>query len=96
MRSLLTVTAAVVLTCSAGAQALEVNDIIRLTRFQVDDEIIVAQIRVTKARFKLSADEIVLLKKEGVSDMVIRAMVKTAEAEAEPVKNPPAEEPAAQ
>jgi hypothetical protein len=98
VRSLLAATAALVLTCSAGARALEVSDVIRLTRFQVEDEVIVAQIRATKARFELSADEIILLKKEGVSDMVIRAMVKTAQQPAaEPAGRDPAPaEPAAE
>jgi len=60
-----------------------------MTKANVGDEVIVAQMRATKARFVLTADEIVRLKKEGVSDAVLKAMIESAKAQ--PVKEPPAD-----
>jgi len=81
--------AALWLAGSAAALALESDDVVRMTKAKVGDEVIIAQMQAAKARFALTADEIVRLKKEGVSDAVLKAMIESAKAE--PRKEAPAE-----
>lgn len=88
----------------AAAAAMETEEVVRLTKAQVGDEVIIAQMKAAGARFALTTDEIVRLKREGVSDAVIKAMIESAPprepppaAKAEPRPQPaaPAAEPAA-
>ncbi len=69
---------AVLASIASATWALETGDVIRLARAKAGDEVIIAQIKATESRFTLTADEIIRLKKEGVSDAVIKAMIETA------------------
>ena len=55
--------------------ALDKNDILRLAREGVSDDIIVLVIEKSQTSFELSAGEIVRLKQSGVSDAVLSAMI---------------------
>jgi hypothetical protein len=59
------------------AGAMEVKDVVKLSKLQLDAEVIIAQIKAKKARFSLTTDQIVSLKKQGVSDRVIKHMIET-------------------
>jgi hypothetical protein len=63
----------------SAASAMEVKDVIKLSKLQLEDEVIMAQIRAKRATFTLSTEQIVQLKKEGVSDRLIKFMIETAE-----------------
>ena len=52
-----------------------VGDILKMARAKVGDEVIVAFIRKSGRRYNMSADEIVYLRKEGVSDLVLTTML---------------------
>jgi hypothetical protein len=65
----------------AAAQAqsrLEMGDVVRLVQAHVSDDIIINQIRTGGSVFHLSAEEVVWLKQNGVSDRVIAEMQATA------------------
>lgn len=65
--------------------ALSVIDVIRMSKEGYPDEEIVRLIQVTDSRFALSGEDAVRLKKEGVSEAVIREMLgRPAEKEAAP------------
>lgn len=68
---------------SHGAQ-----DILKLSRAKVGDDVIVAFIKGGNRRFELTASEIVQLRNEGVSDRVLAAMVNK-ESPAAPPPSPP-------
>ena len=59
----------------ARAGAMETKDIVRLTKLHLEEEVIIAQIRVTGSKFSLSTEDIVRLKTQGVADKVIQAMI---------------------
>jgi hypothetical protein len=86
-----------VLAVSSAARAMDADDVVRLAKAKVGDEVILAQMKAAKARFVLTADDLVRLKKEGVSDAVLKAMVESAKPEPAgekapaPEKAPPAE-----
>ena len=67
--------------CSSFIQinerAMLVEDIINMTEAGVGKDVIIRQIEVTRSRFELDADQIVMLKKAGVDDEVIEAMIET-------------------
>ena len=52
-----------------------VRDVVKLTRAQVSDEVIISYINNSASTSSLSPDEIVRLRSEGVSDRVINAML---------------------
>jgi hypothetical protein len=54
------------------------TDIVQLVHQHVSDDIIVSQIRSTGSVYHLSAQDLVWLKQNGVSDLVIREMQATA------------------
>ena len=83
----LSVAVTVLALVASSTRAMEANDVARLAKAKVGDEVIIAQIKAAKARFALTADEIIRLKKEGVSDAVLRFMIETA---ARPRQEPPA------
>ena len=58
-------------------RALQVEDIINMANADVGAEVILRQIQVTRSRFELDTDQIIRLKKAGVDDKVIEAMVNT-------------------
>jgi len=71
---------AFVMLFTSAAAGLEADDLVRMAKAGVGDEVILAQMRAARARFALTADEIVRLKKEGVSDAVLKAMIESAQA----------------
>src|SRR5262245_1717331 len=52
-----------------------VDDILKLSRAKVGDDVIVAFIQTGNRRFSLAASEILFLRDEGVSDRVLAAML---------------------
>lgn len=63
------------MSAAAFAQELTKDDIVRLAKEGVSDDVIVAKIRQEKKGFALSPDDILALKKSGVSDKVLEAMM---------------------
>jgi len=59
------------------AQALPpgVQDVVRLSRSGISDQVILSQIRNTGATYNLTADQIISLKNQGVSQPVINALL---------------------
>ena len=51
------------------------EEIVKLSQDGVSDDTIIAKIRQDRSAFRLSADEILELKKAGVSDRVVQAML---------------------
>lgn len=60
-----------------GAAPLYQTDVISLTKVGATDEEIMRRIDETRTVFDLSADDVVLLRKEGVSDRVVTYMLDT-------------------
>lgn len=54
------------------------QDVIKLTRAGLGDDVIIVKIGTSQTNFDTSTDAIVILKKSGVSDRVIQAMFKGA------------------
>ncbi len=59
----------------ASLAAISVFDVIRLSQERYSDEEIVTLIRTTDSRFVLSAEDTIRLRKEGVTETVIREML---------------------
>jgi uncharacterized protein YcfJ len=59
-------------------QSLGIHDVIQMAQQHISDDIIIGQIRTSPTIFRLNYDEIVLLKQNGVSDVVIHEMQNTA------------------
>jgi len=59
----------------ASLAAISVFDVIRLSQERYADEEIIRLIRTTDSRFLLSADDTIRLRKEGVTEAVIREML---------------------
>ena len=62
---------------TARAQALPpgVQDVVKLSQAGISDEVILTQIRNNAAIYNLTADQIILLKNQGVSQPVIKALL---------------------
>jgi hypothetical protein len=58
---------------------MNVDDVIALAKDSVGDDVILAQMNATHSYFRLTNNDIRDLKKNGVSDQVINAMIKTAD-----------------
>jgi len=73
----------------ARAQALPpgVQDVVKLTQAGISDDVILTQIRNNAAIYNLTADQIILLKNQGVSQPVIKALM-TGGAAAIPAPGP--------
>ena len=72
------------------AFAMSTDDVQRLAQGGLADEVILAQIRAEKATFELTSEQILDLKKRGISDAVLKAMIETrnpASEAREPVKS---------
>ncbi len=54
--------------------ALDLNDIVNMSRLKISDDVIISTIKQSKTRFDLSPAELEKLKREGVSEAVLRAM----------------------
>lgn len=61
----------------AGAQSLTVEQVLELNALQVGDEAIIAKIEGDGVVFDLTTDQIIDLRKKGLSSAVVAAMLKT-------------------
>jgi hypothetical protein len=59
-----------------GWMSHEAADVLKLVRANVTEDVVMAYIQTARAGFNLSADEIVQLHNEGVSDKMIQAMLE--------------------
>ncbi|MDP2983143.1 MAG: hypothetical protein Q8O92_07430 [Candidatus Latescibacter sp.] len=62
---------------TVNPRAASIDDIISMTRAGVGSEVIKSHIEATHSRFQLSSGDIVRLKKEGVADDLLKAMIQT-------------------
>ena len=62
----------------AGAEKLSISDIVLLSKNKISDADIIQKIYTTGSVFRLSAEEITMLKNEGVSNAVINTMMNTS------------------
>lgn len=76
-------TAGLLCATPAFAGPMSVDDIVQLATMGLGDEAIIAKIKSEKATFDLTTDEMIALKKQGVSSPVIAAML-SASASVEP------------
>ena len=70
---------ALVLTGPALAEPLTVDTIVTLAGAGIGDDAVIAKIRTSGTRFDLSADQMIALKKKGVSGAVIAAMLSSGQ-----------------
>jgi len=56
---------------------MTINDIIALSQDSVSEDVIISQMKATDSYFRLTTDDIVALRKAGVKDKVINAMIQT-------------------
>src|SRR5262249_3027872 len=73
---------------AAQAQTLGVTDVVQMAQSHVSDEVIISQIRSTGSVFRLSSNDTIWLKQQGVSDVVIQEMLATANRPARQVYAP--------
>lgn len=59
------------------SSAMSIDEVVRLAKEGLSDDVIVSQIKATYSYFELTTDDIIELKKAGVSEKVIDAMIKT-------------------
>lgn len=70
----------------APAAAISLDEVIKLTKAGVSEEIIVTRIRKAGRAFDLSTDEILELKRAGVSDAVVKVLMDPAQPYTAPAK----------
>lgn len=70
--------AAIVIATPVSAETLNNQAVVALTSAGLGDEAIIAKIRASTANYDLSTDQIIALKKQGVSSAVIAAMLTAA------------------
>lgn len=71
----------ILLALSYDICGLTLEDIIRLSQSQVDEEVIVSIIKSSDTRWELGIDDIILLKNQGVSPDVIIAIIEKSDSE---------------
>ena len=64
----------------AGPAAMTNQDVIRLVKARISEELIINKIKTSKTRFDTSTDGLVTLKEAGVSDNIISAMMNPSAA----------------
>ena len=64
---------------TVNPRAMTVNDVAAMTSAGVGADVIKRQIEATRSQFKLSAEEIILLKRAGVADDVLTAMIDSGD-----------------
>jgi tetratricopeptide (TPR) repeat protein len=67
-----------------SAHALSVDDVINMSKAKIGADIIITTIKASKSSFKLTATQIIALKKAGVADAVVKAMLATQGGEVAP------------
>jgi len=70
--------AAMVAAANPPHGPLGMTDVAQMAQSHVSDDVIIAQIRTTASAFRLSAEDIIWLKQNGVSDGVIQEMQASA------------------
>src|SRR5215510_9270392 len=76
--------------------ALTIDDVISMSKAKLAPDVIITTIRASKVQFKLTARQMIALKKAGVHDSVIKALVETTTTPPTPEpKVSPSEVPAA-
>ena len=90
-RTLLTLLAvlALVLGGAGRAEALNIRDIIELSKAGLSDQVLIALIEVDRGVFSVDTDTLKKLKNEGVSDPVIVAMIRSGRMPAPAVQPAP-------
>ena len=85
MRATFTAALAVMLLAlvPAAASAVTREEIVRLSKSGVSDEVILALVDRDKTIFTISPDDLVALKRDGVSEAVLLAMLKSGRQEGE-------------
>jgi hypothetical protein len=66
------------LSVGVASAATTTSQLVELSRAGLDDDILIALIQTDGSTFQLTADDILVLHKQGLSDRVIRAMQETA------------------
>ena len=78
LRNLVAAVALVALVVPVTAVALELADVVMLSvKFKLPDEAIVTKIKKDGSKFKLTPDQVIDLKKQGLSDTLINFMLRT-------------------
>jgi hypothetical protein len=62
---------------AARRQAMTLGDVVGMTQNHISDDVIISQIRSTGTVFRLTANDTIMLKQQGVSDAVVREMQAT-------------------
>lgn len=75
--ALLSAIAGTMLATPLSAETLTNETVVTLVKAGLGDDAIVAKISASEQQFDLSTDQLIMLKKAGVSDAVIAAMVKS-------------------
>ena len=70
------------------AAAATIQDLIKLKAAGLSDDILIALIEADGSVFHLKADDVIAIRKEGLSEKVIMAMIATAVKRTQPVANP--------
>lgn len=63
--------------CATTKPGPTLADVEKMVQAQVSDSVIINKIEHSDVRYNLTVEQIIALKKEGVSDAVINAMLKT-------------------
>jgi hypothetical protein len=77
MRAKVLLTCLLLLVPSLAYSSLTIDDVLYLSRTGIGDQVIIAEIRASGQVFRLDPEEIVELKREGVSEAVIQALIET-------------------
>ncbi len=64
---------------TTSPRSMEVEDIINMTKAGVGSDVIKRQIEVTNSKFRLDADQIIQLKKNGVEDKILEVMIDSGD-----------------
>jgi hypothetical protein len=71
-------TSSATVSAKQSASVLSNDDVVKLVKAGLSDELIISKIRNSQCNFNLETDEIIALKQAGISDAVLGEMVQTA------------------
>ena len=92
MRRVMLALVTVIAITAGRAEAVTVRDIIELSKAGLGEDVLLALIEVDRSVFSIDAETLKQLKKNGVSDVVIVAMIRSGRTPPpEPVAPPPTE-----
>ena len=69
--------------------SLTIEDVVRMAKAEVAEEIIIARVKTNAKAFDLNTDEIVELRKDGVSDTVVKYLIDPSQPYSPPAPPPP-------